>query len=243
MPNRGGSVGLYGQSETRQDDDWRFLGIAVVDHEKAEPIYPAAALDAAKACKPAGSLAFFDDFTAPDPGWGTPGARYFFRNGRMVLKAKPAKIETWTYPALIFTAAAICTDIVFPDQTGPATNAAAGGIIFWAADYKNYHVAELYPDGTYSIWRKIDDEWAIVIPRSPAAAIRRGPGAVNRMKVVFDHNEVSIVVNDTTVVSFHGQPREDGGSFGLYGASASEMENEWQFGNMVVVDLAASPAS
>jgi TIR domain-containing protein len=243
MPSRGGSVGLYGQSETKQDDDWRFLGIAVVDHEKAEPVYPAAASDAAKACKPAGSLAFFDDFTAPDPGWGTPGAGYFFRNGRMVLKAKPAKIEAWIYPGLIFTAAAICGDIVFPEETGPPTNAAAGGIIFWAADYKNYHVTELYPDGTYSIWRKIDDEWAIVIPRSPAAAIRRGPGAINRMKVVFDHSEVSIVVNDTTVISFHGQPRENGGSFGLYGASASGMENEWQFGNLVVVDLAASPAS
>jgi hypothetical protein len=161
----------------------------------------------------------------------------------MVLKAKPAKIETWTYPALVFAAAAVCTDIVLPEQTGAAMNTAAGGIIFWAADYKNYHVAQLYPDGTYSVWRQIDGEWATVIPRSPAAAIRRGPGVVNRMKVVFNHSEVSIVVNDATVVSFHGQPREGGGSFGLYGASANGMENEWQFGDLVVVDLAPSPAS
>jgi hypothetical protein len=63
------------------------------------------------------------------------------------------------------------------------------------------------------------------------------------MKVLFEHSEVSIVVNDATIVSFHGQPRETGGSFGLYGASAAGMEHEWRFGNLVVVDLAASPAS
>lgn len=243
MPNRGGAVGLYGQSETRQDDDWRFLAIAVADHEKAAPTYPAAARDAAKACKPGGSLAFFDDFTAPDPGWGPATASGFFRNGRMVLKPNAAKIQTWTYPALVFTAAAVCSDIIFPDQTGAAMNTASGGIIFWAADFKNYHVAQLYPDGTYSVWRKIDGEWATVIPRTAAAAIRQGPGAVNRMKLVFEHSEVSIIVNDATVVSFHGQPREAGGSCGLYAASAAGIENEWQFANLVVVDLAASPAS
>jgi hypothetical protein len=150
MPNRGGAVGLYGQSETKQDDDWRFLGIAVADHEKAEPNYPTAARDASKACKPSGSLAFFDDFTVPDPGWGAAGPTYFFRSARMVLKPKPARSETWIYPPLVFTAAAVCGDIIFPDQTGAATSAATGGIIFWAADYKNYHVAQLYPDGTYS---------------------------------------------------------------------------------------------
>jgi hypothetical protein len=243
MPNGGGAVGLYGQSETKLDDDWRFLSIAVADHEKAEPTYLAAAGDAAKACKPGGSPAFFDNFAAPDPGWGRSNPNYFFRNGRMVLKPKPGKSDTWLYPALIFTAAAICGDVMFPDQTGQAMNTAAGGIVFWAADLKNYHDVQLYPDGTYSVWRMIDGEWATVIPRTSAAAIHKGPGAVNHLKVIFDRSEVSVVVNDATVVSFHGQPRGTGGSFGLYAASAAGIENEWQFSNLVVVDLSASPAS
>jgi hypothetical protein len=244
MPRRGGAVGLYGQSGNKQDEVWRFLGVAVADHEQAEPVYPAAARDAATACKPGGSLAFFDDFANPDPGWGPSSASYFFRNGRMVLKPSPGQIETWGYPALVFTSAAICADIISPDQTGPTMNTASGGIIFWAADFKNYHVAQIYPDGTYSVWRKIDGEWATVIPRGASPAIHRGPGAVNHMKVLFEHSEVSIVVNGATVVSFHGQPRETAGSFfGFFGASARGVENEWQFANPVLVDLAASPAS
>ena len=86
------------------------------------------------------------------------------------------------------------------------------------------------------MWRKIDGEWATVIPHTASAAIRQGAGVVNRVKILIDHNAVTLVVNDANVIAFHGQPRETGSSVGLYAGSGKGAESEWRFANMVVVD-------
>jgi TIR domain len=235
-PGKGGASGLYGQSEVEQDDQWRFLNIAVADHPQAETGFPPAARDAANACDPKASPAFFDDFTMPDPGWGPANPTISIRDGRMVLKPKPSTIEAAIYLPLMFSTASVCADITFPAQAGETPGAAAGGIIFWASDYRNYHVVQIYPDGTYSVWRKIDGEWATVIPRATASAIHQGPGAGNRLKIVLDHTAVTVVINDATVTTFHGQPRNAGGAVGLYAGSGKASESEWRFANLVVAD-------
>ncbi len=233
-PGHGGAVGLYGQSETEQADEWHFLAIAVGTHKAAEASASRAAQDAAKTCKPEGALAFVDDFSPPDPGWGQAGPLRFFRDRQMVLKPEPGKIEPWIYEPLLYSSATICADITSPPPGGE--DGAAAGIIFWASNDRNYHIAQFYPDGTYSLWRKIDGEWATVIPRTAASAIRQGPGAVNRMKVAINHDAVTVMINDATVITFHGQPRESGGAVGFYAGAGKSAASEWHFANLVVVN-------
>jgi len=235
-PRKGGAVGLFAESDASHEDSWRFSKIAVIEDKQQEQSYPAAAQVASDACKKASSPAFFDNFAAPDPGWGAAGSTYFFKDGQMVLKPKTSSFEFWTFDPLIFRDATICSEFKFPSQPQPSGSTGASGIMFWAVDYKNYYVAAINLDGSYSVYRKIDDEWATVIPRTVADAIHQGPNAVNRMKVILEGGVASIVINDTTVTGFHGQPAKVTGAVGLYAQSGDGSESEWRFTNIVVTN-------
>jgi hypothetical protein len=235
-PRKGGAVGLYAQSETSQENEWRFSSIAVVEDKQPELSYPAAARTASNACKNASSPEFFDNFTPPDPGWGPVGPAYFFEDSQMVLKPKASTSESRIFAPLIFRDATICSEFKFPSQPQQAGGTSSVGIIFWAVDYQTYYVAEIDPDGNYWASRKINGEWVTVTQRAPAGAIHQGSDAVNRMKVVLDHNMASIVINDTSVIEFRGQPADAGGAVGLYGQSGKESDSEWRFTNIVVTN-------
>jgi hypothetical protein len=233
-PSKGGAVGMFAQSEADYQNEWRFSSIAVVEHKQQQPSYPYAAQAASSVCKKASSPVFFDNFTSPDPGWGPAGPARFFKDGQMVLK--PEVAISWILEPLIFSQATICSEFKLPTQLEQAGKKDAGGIIFWAADYKNYYVAFINLDGTYAVFRKIDGEWAPVVPNTPAEAIHQGADAVNRLKVVLDHSTATIVINDATVIEFRGQPPATGGAVGLYAQTGAGSDIEWRFTSLVVTD-------
>ena len=235
-PNKGGAVGLYAESDTSQENEWRFSGITVAEDKQPELNYPEAARSASNACKPASTPAFFDNFTTPNPGWGKAGPTYFFKDGQMVLKPEGRTSVSRIFEPLIFSDATICSELKFPSQPQSGENDRGAGIMFWAADYKNYYLAEIDLDGTYSVFRKIDGEWATVIPNSPAEAIRRGADAVNSLKVVLDQGKATVVINGSTMIGFHGQPADISGAVGLYAQSGDASDVEWRFTSLVVTN-------
>jgi hypothetical protein len=204
----------------------------VMKDESPRPDYPPAALAAANLCKPGSSPEFFDDFAPPDPGWGAGAQARYFESGKMVLKPKAAHSEWWSYEPLVFRNAAICADVAFPAL---ASAHGAAGILFWAADPNNYYVSGILPDGNYWVMRKVAGEWALVVPHAKSSAIRAGPGAVNRMKVILNESSARIEINGTHATEFRGQPPKDGGRIGFYAESENATDAEWRFQNLVVV--------
>ena len=234
-PEGGSSVGLYAESEDDQVDEWSFLNIAVMENTNPAPaaMPPAAA---ANACKTPSPAAFFDNFTAPDPGWGSSRPTAYFDNSQMVLKPKSNETESRIYGSMVFENATVCSQIVSPPQLDKAENNAEGGLIFWAADYKNFYESSIFSDGTYSIWRKVDGKWIEVVPRATADNIHPGPGAVNQMRVTTAGDMAALFVNDAKLVDIWGQPPSKGGAVGLYAGSETSHENEWRFSGIAVVE-------
>jgi hypothetical protein len=234
-PGKGGAVGLYGQSERGEDEQWKFSSIAIMKDSPPQSKYPVRAASVSASCNGNASLAFFDDFKPPDPGWPQGVTANFVKDGEMVLKALPTKAVALIYFPLVFIKATICSELKLPRTGDNPARAGFAGIIFWAVDYNNYYAFVLAPDGTYWVSRRIDGEWVTVVPTTKTS-IRQGPDAVNRMKVVIEPNAATIVINDNVVTGFRGQPPAAGAAVGLYAQNGQEVETEWHFANIAVLN-------
>jgi TIR domain len=235
-PSRGGAVGLYAQSETNQEEEWRFSNLVVLQDILERPIYSSEAMAISAKCNDKASFAFFDDFKSLDPGWGSLPAVDSLKDG--ALNVKTAKNTSWPliYFPLLFDRATFCSEIKSPPQFDNPADTGSAGIMFWVADYKNYYVALLGPDGTYLVSRRLDGDWVTVVPRSKATMINQGPDAVNRMKITIEPNAATISINDTIAIGFRGQPPAGGTAFGLYAESGTSQETLWRFTNLAVFD-------
>lgn len=244
-PTRGGSVGLFAESQSDAQTEWRFSSIAVarIDDSaapSAKALFPARDTTLLDECKPNALVAFVDDFKPHNPGWSKSSDAVSFRDGEGVLKPTPKLATQMFFPSLVFKSGTVCADVKLPQQP---TTAGSGGVIFWALDAQNYYYASIYPDGTYDVFRKIAGRWAQVRTRTAAPSIRRETGAVNRIKVAFDDDVATLTINDATIIQFRGQPAPSGGFIGL-AADAPDTDNEWTFLNAVVmIDEKAAPAA
>ena len=159
---------------------------------------------------------FADDFKVPDPSWnGLEDDEVYYANGRLVIKAQENKVGRALNLGLLYKDISICADVMSPPQM-KAENDTAGGIIFWASGFTNNYYARIYPDGSYSINRMVDGSFVTVAAKTGAAAVNKGPGAQNRVKVVLNGTVGTLYVNDIKIREFRGQPPPDGSSFGLY---------------------------
>jgi hypothetical protein len=234
-PRKGGAIGLYAQSENDAEDDWKFSNIAVLEDKESQSS-DSAAVTVAKACKVDSRLTFFDDFKSPDPAWGQTSETSFFKDGYLVIKAKPHTGAFRKYLPQVFKSGTVCADVKFPSQPEQVTDKSSPGIIFWSIDDKNFYVLSLHLDGSYDVYRKIDGEWDPVITRRKSSIIHVGQDAVNQIKVVLDIESVTIFINGTKLTDFPGQSPETGGTFGVYGDSLEAEENEWRFTNFALFD-------
>jgi hypothetical protein len=235
-PGKGGAVGLYGQSERGENEQWKFSYIAIMKDSPPQSRYPVRAASVSASCNENASLAFFDDFKPPDPGWPQWVTASSVKDGEMVLKVSPTKAVALIYFPLVFTKATVCSELKLPRMGDDAARAGSAGIIFWAVDYNNFYMCTLAPDGTYLVSRRIDAEWVTVIPPTKASVIRQGPDTVNRMKVVIEPNAATIIINDTVVTGFRGQPPAAGAAVGLFAQSGQEVETEWRFANIAILN-------
>jgi hypothetical protein len=239
-PKDGGAIGLHGESEADRGAEWRFLGIAAVDDEPVAPKPLSAraqrAADRTFSCQASSDTAFADDFKNPDAGWGETTQTAYYENGNFILKPQPNRTRTVLYQALRYRNATACVNMKWPTNDVQGEEIASGGLAFWGQNYKNFYEASLFRDGTFDIYRLIEDEWVAVVKRTASTAIKKGPDAINQLKVAIVDNKVSLFINDTKVSEIFGQPPRAGGAVGLFAQSDKERQNDWRFLSVAVVD-------
>ncbi len=195
---------------------------------------------AAPRCKTDATPAFLDDFGKQDPGWNlTEPKNTYYDNGNMVIKPEPDTSGTVLYRSLIYKNATFCLNVKTP-QGIEAVGSSAGGLIFWAVDYRTYYVVFVYSDGNYQIYRRIDGSWITVSSKTKSDAVKAGMGAVNQIAVTTLGNVATLSINNTKVHDIRGQPPKNGGTFGMYGQSEKGKVNDWRFLDISVVELPAS---
>lgn len=239
-PESGGSFGLHGESESDRGGEWRFLNVAVVDEAAPAPKKPSAkALRAASqpmACRTSADAAFADDFKKADAGWGEMTQTAYYENGLLVLKPQPNRTRTVLYLSLRYGNATMCGNVKWPTNAVEKEEIASGGVVFWATNYKNFYEASIYRDGSYDVYRLLDDQWYAIAKRTKSNAIKTGPDAVNQLKIAMVDNKATLFINDARVIEFFGQQPARGGAIGLFAQSDKERQSDWRFQDIVVVD-------
>ena len=112
----------------------------------------------------------------------------------------------------------------------------SAGVLFWASDYQNLYLANIFPNGTFQVTRLFNNAWVVVVQNTMSDTIKKGIGAVNKLQVVLSNNNGLLYINGVQVQAFRGQPPKDGGATGVYAQSESQQQNEWRFFNITVVE-------
>lgn len=80
---------------------------------------------------------------------------------------------------------------------GPATTDM--GLLTHVVDDQHFILYAIRADGTYGLWRRTDDGWSALIDWSPSDLIDTTTGAVNRLGIYRNDEQVTLFINDTEV--------------------------------------------
>ena len=238
-PKDNSSIGLYGASATGERNEWRMLSVVVADPDRTQPrtVTKAPAPLIAAGCKPSRTVAFEDKFKTLDPGWGveanTPAS---FADGQLVLKPRADRAWEQLYPSLLFKSATVCVQVKSPTQMTESDETVNGGLVFWGVNRSNYYTVDIFPTGLIGVYRKVNGNWAKLLPPVKSAAVKSGIGATNELMVSYAGDVAAFFLNGQKAFEFRGQPPQTGGSIGLFASSEKDKENEWRFLNVVVVE-------
>src|SRR5580692_8963262 len=178
----------------------------------------------------AGEILYQDNFTNLDPSWGTPSERLSVKDGKLTLKPAPNTTESILNQSNVFDDADIRVDVIVP--AGDAN--VPGGLIFWARDRSNFYCLCIDAAGYFKISRYVTDRWLQPVGWIENAAISKGVGQLNKLRVVTKGRQATAYINDQQVTTFDGQPPQGGGCVGVSGGSPENTQNTWQFANLRV---------
>jgi hypothetical protein len=186
------------------------------------------------ACAP-GTASFYDNFHKPNPGWDfTSDDPIHFADGQLIVTPKPGDGFAIEYRSLRYENATICAHVKSPPELKALDG--NGGVVFWATDFGNYYLVEIYPDGSYDIFRKLAGDYVTLVPRTKNDQIKTGINALNEIAISLINNFGALFINNVKVREFRGQPPKGGGAVGLRAESGDAASNEWRFLDIAVMD-------
>ncbi len=166
----------------------------------------------------------FEDETA---GWellyGDEYATYL-RDGAYHVAVDVPGVTAWGYGEDV--ASDFYAEVDVTAVTG--TQDAEAGIAFRCTDDDLCYFFLLYPDATYSLQTYVDDAWQFLIERTESDVVAAGEGATNRLGVLADGEQISLVVNDVLLVEILDDS-VNGESFGLVASALGEAGVEFAF--------------
>ena len=109
-----------------------------------------------------------------------------------------------------------------------------GGLVFWAKDESNYYALLVSGDGQFSVRRYVNDRALTPVDWSENAAIKKGVGQVNELRIVTRGYQATAYINGTQVTTFNGQPPDGGSLIGVKGSSAEKSQITWEFADLKV---------
>ena len=168
---------------------------------------------AAAACE--GEQIIFEDKFADDAGGWPLRDTVEVKDGAFVFKLPPDDMQSNLNVTFTVTDADICSETVWPDGEQPMLGA---GLLFWGEDNRTYFQFGILNNGKFWIARKQGGKWLGTIAANvDSAAINKGAGATNTLRVKTNGNSVTFYINGTKVRELRGQAPKGGWRFGISG--------------------------
>jgi hypothetical protein len=184
-----------------------------------------------------GKVLFEDNFKRADPAWlfGPEGT---VADGKLSIKLEPNKAANSQYQGDVFpdgTQICVTLKLVSAAQPSDPQDPHSAGIIFWAKDYTSYQILLVSDDGKFIVIRHLTSDRQITpIPWQDSAAINKGVGQLNALRILIKGNQAILYINGKEVGKVPGQTPEGGNLVGLWTESSSKSGCTWEFSNFVV---------
>jgi hypothetical protein len=181
----------------------------------------------------AGKVLFEDKFTSLDPAWGAPGPIMDVKDGKLVITPQKNTSQTILNQANVFPNDMEASfTMAFVKAPAPTWGS---GLVFWARDYNEYYAVLVNAEGWFAVQRYVAGRYLLPVAWRESDAIKKGEGAVNKVKVVTKDNKATISINGKEVISLSGQPPQGGSLTGFKVASGPEGENSVAFSDFQLV--------
>jgi glucose/mannose transport system substrate-binding protein len=192
----------------------------------------------------AGDVSYEDNFTSLDPSWGPASEILSAKDGKLTLKPALNTTQSVLNQSNVFVDADIRVDVTMSaaDPNVRAGLDVPGGLIFWAKDYDSFYCLCINAIGSFKISQYLSGQWLTAVNWTENAAINKGIGQVNRLRVVTKGGAATAYANDKQIAIIKGQPPSDGSHVGISGGSTKNSQNIWQFANLKVVGTLPSTA-
>jgi hypothetical protein len=179
---------------------------------------------------------FVDDFSFHDLAWGDASERFFIKDGKATISAKPDNVW-WSWDlALTYTDADICLTVKPTAAKDPAVT--KGGLMFWVEDNDNFFIYAASADGHYYVGHFVAGKWApTIVPWTASDAIKQGVGVANDLRVTIKGNVVTLWANGKQIGKFRGKVPEKPSYIGLYADSGPLQPDVWEFTNLKVTNV------
>jgi hypothetical protein len=230
-PAGGGLVGYYGCSQTTATgtDTFDFS-----DFSASSPQITTAA--ASSACP--GTVMFEDSFATPDANLNiaaSSGTQFASAGGKGELTIQQANWGQMVEYAGMYGDADVCA--TFGTEAADKAEGQMAGILFWAVDYNNAYLLEFnVSTGQFEIAQKSGGNWVLTATSTPSAAVVKGMGKTNTLRVQTKGTVATLYINGQQVETMSGQPPAGGGFVGFYAESESTYtaKETWDLSNFTV---------
>ena len=175
------------------------------------------------------------DFTTMDASWGAQTNNFTIKDGAAFVKADSQRGYKALDNAFLFDDADICVTVTALDIGKP--EASAGGLVFWALDYRNAYFLLLATNGYYKIGRMVDGAWVNApLDWTQSEAIVQGVNKPNTLRLTIKGQSLAIEINGKPGAMLRAQAPETSSLIGLYAESADKVDT-WKFNDLRVTNV------
>jgi hypothetical protein len=176
-----------------------------------------------------------EDFSSADASWGAQNDNFTIKDGAATIKADNQRGYKALDNAFLFDDADICVTVTALDIGKP--EASAGGLVFWAQDYRNAYFLLLAINGYYKIGRLIDGAWVNApLDWTQSDAITQGTGKPNTLRLTIKGQSLAVEINGKPGATLRAQSPGASTLIGLYAESADKVDT-WKFNGLKVTDV------
>jgi hypothetical protein len=176
-----------------------------------------------------------EDFSSADASWGAQNENFAIKGGAASIKADSQRGYKALDNAFLFDDADICVTVTAVDIGKP--EASAGGLVFWAQDYRNAYFLLLATNGYYKIGRLIDGAWVNPpLDWTQTDAIVQGVDKPNKVRLTVKGQELAVEINGKPGATLRAQSPAAASLIGLYAESADKVDT-WKFNDLKVTNV------
>jgi hypothetical protein len=188
--------------------------------------------DAAAACGGTGRLVYTDAFDKLGADWGTENRFVKVTGGELVITQQDRSYSLFAQPG--YRDVDYCATIRLTESS--KLSGSYGGLAFWARDNDRYFTFQITLDGYGTVYEYNYGDWTSLIDDRAFAAIKKGIGAVNELRVVTRGPNATLYVNGQKfdTLQAKGTPGTQRIGFSIEGPEGANSRATFAFDNVEV---------